>query len=549
MLTPPVFVLLASLQIAAGSLNAACFQPWALLICPSLMGPLLCALASTKDESEALPKLKSLPFAFLAATLLLAPSFGYLYTSMRIPKGGAQDLARFAGRQVSLEASVESALPLRGGKNARFLCTVLHATRRIGRRFLEESCDGTTLLFINRESQWSGKLSQGSRLRCSVRVTSIRDLERNGRRGYANYLRRMGVTSLSYVVGDQHLSFVPAVSNSSSKSFGRAFGDFIESERSNLIAFHRRLLGSEIGSLLTAMVLGERAVGLDSTLLSSFRAVGLSHVLAASGFNLTIVTLSTHWLCRRLGLAALPSNFLGFAMMSVFVAFAGNSSSVVRASLMCALSIVCSSLGRRVHISGLLGAALLISLAVDPLSVADPGFQLSYLAVSGIIFILAPLSEYLKSWISNRWQRLFVECLFTVSVAQACVLPLQIFYFQQIGMLFLPANILAAMMVTPVTVAGFGSSLAVTFASCGTPLSSIFLVLASILDWLSAFPLRVLVSSVAWLASCSWAVLCAPQISAAAVFLYYFVFVLLSVRLLNYLRSKSEPFSEIQETP
>jgi competence protein ComEC len=227
---------------------------------------------------------------------------------------------------------------------------------------------------------------------------------------------------------------------------------------------------------------------------------------------------------------------MSFAMMIVFVLFAGNSSSVVRASLMCALAIFCSCLGRRVHIAGLLGAALLVSVLSDPLSVADPGFQLSYAAVAGIIFVVSPVAIYLEAAIERRWLRWSLDCLCTVLVAQACVLPLQLFYFRQIGLLFLPANIVASLVVTPVTVAGFASSLVVLLCPFGTFLAPPFHWLAALLDWLAAVPLNILVSIVAALSSCRWAVLTVPNFALWQVILYYLIFVCLSVALTSRLK-------------
>ena len=541
MLTPPVFLLLASLQFAVGALVAACFQSWHLVIFPSLTGPLLGALFLSEESIELPISLRNQTSVFLCSILLLLlllPAFGFIYTSLRTPRAGDLDLARFAGRHVCVEAQVDSILPQRSSKNVRLICSVKNAGNRFRGRFSVEKCDGATLLFIHRNAPWLDKLSRKARFRCSVRVASLSDFESNGRRGYAVYLQRLGITSLCYLERGGYFSLLPQESSLSLVSrICETFCDFIEVQRSRLIAAHISNLGTEIGSLLAAMVLGERAVGVNEELLTSFRSVGLSHVLAASGFNLTIVTLSTHWVCRTLGLSAIPRNCLSFVMMAVFVAFAGNSSSVVRASLMCALAIGCSSLGRRVHIAGLLGAALFISIIVDPLSVADPGFQLSYTAVSGIIFIVSPVSELLKLSVSRGWLRLVLECLATVFVAQACVLPLQLFYFKQVGMLFLPANLLASLVVTPVTVAGFASSLVVLLCPAGTMISGPILLLATLLDWFASLPLTVLVWAVSLLSSCRWAVLSFPEIGAWVVFLYYLVFILISVRLLKYVQS------------
>ncbi len=544
MLTPPVFLLLAGLQFAVGALVAACSQSWMLLLWPMAIGPLLSAffLSSERQWQDGEAKC-GLPETGVIVVLCVVVVLGFAYANWRFPKEGKNDLSRFAGKHIYLEGRVESALPLKSSGHARFICTAQSALLK-KRMSKFTQCDGTTLLLLKRTSFLIGKLKSKTHFRCACTVVSIDDVAKRGKGGYANYLRRSGITSQCYL-DDRQNSFVwDEASGTTGDSPAERVSEGVEQLRGRLIAVHVQNLGQKVGSLLTAMVLGEKAVGLDPELLTSFRNVGLSHVLAASGFNLTVVTFSTHWICRVLCMPAVVTNFMSFLMMSVFVLFAGNSSSVVRASLMCALAIACSCLSRRVHIGGLLGATLILSVLIDPLSVADPGFQLSYTAVSGIIFVVSPLAAHLEESVQRRWLRWSLDCLLTVLVAQACVLPLQLYYFKQIGLLFLPANILASLIVTPVTVSGFASSLLVLLINIcpyGAVLAPPLLWLASLFDWLASVPLNLLLYVVALLSSCRWALITVPPIAVWHVILYYLGFVVFSAMLLDHLR-KEEKF-------
>ncbi|MCC7530264.1 MAG: hypothetical protein IT342_17200, partial [Candidatus Melainabacteria bacterium] len=115
-----------------------------------------------------------------------------------------------------------------------------------------------------------------------------------------------------------------------------------------------------------------------------------------------------------------------------------------------------------------------------------------------------------------------------------------LFYFKQVGLLFLPANLLASLVVTPVTVAGFGSSLVVLFCPFGSVLAPPFLWLAYVMDLLAALPLNVLVLVVLSLSSCRWAVLTVAPVAVWQVILYYLVFACLSVSLVNRLKAKKK---------
>lgn len=600
MLTPPVFLLLAGMQFAVGALVAACCLSWTLLLWTAAIGSVLCAfflsrrldagsdLSSDLDlvptgsdkrtlqitakdgEPPALPGdqaysnlfgslldphfdfndlKRALPGAALILFLCLAPALGFTYANWRFPRVSNINLAQFAGKHVFLHAMVETVLPLKNKGQARFICTAQSVRFENRGVIADRKCDGATLLLLKRGSPFVGKLTKKAFFTGACTVTSVAELKKRGSSGYASYLKRIGINSLCYLDGGQNAlvlqeAKVDSSAGSVAVSVTDKINEAVESLRGRLIAAHIHNLGQKVGSLLTAMVLGEKAVGLDPELLASFRSVGLSHVLAASGFNLTVVTLATHWACRALCLPAIGTNCMSFAMMIVFVLFAGNSASVVRASVMCALAIACSCSARRVHIAGLLGATLLISVLIDPLAVADPGFQLSYAAVGGIIFIVSPVAVYLETVIQRRWLRWSIDCLFTVLVAQACVLPLQLFYFKQIGLLFLPANLLASLVVTPVTVAGFGSSLVVLLCPFGTVFAPPFLWLAGVLDFLAALPLNVLVLFVLSLSSCRWAVLSVSPVAVWQVILYYLALVWLSVTLLNHLKARESENSQ-----
>lgn len=535
MLTPPVLLLLLSLQVAIGALIAASFQSWTLLFGPTILGAAIFAcLQVSTPSSGARPWnwRKYLWSGLLLALVLILPVLGFAYASGRLPHSSNNDLSSLSGRSVELEAEVVSTLPAKPGKQARFVCAVSGSYAARGSQRLD--CTGLTLLLVRKDSAVKEKLVRKSRFRCVCYVADLGTLESRGKGGYVNYLRRQGISSICYLKSDEQLTLNSRpVTESNSFCLQDFVCNQVEPVRARLIKSHVANLGSQTGTLLTAMVLGEKAVGLDPALLTSFRNVGLSHILAASGFNLTVVTFSIHWACRLFSVPVLPANFLCFSMMIVFVLFAGNSASVVRASLMCALALAANSLGRRIHVAGLLGAALLISILSDPLSVCDPGFQLSYAALSGIVFIVSPLSCFLKSAVEKPWIVWSLEVILTVLAAQACVLPLQLFYFKQVGLMFLPANLLASLMVTPITVAGFASSMILILCCQGFVLQPLLLCAAGCLDWLAALPLNLLVDAVRFLSSFTWAIVKVSPVEIWQVLLYYLILIAFSIQLIE----------------
>lgn len=535
MLTPPVLMLLLSLQLAIGALIAASSQPWTLLFGPTILGAVF--LAYQLSGSRLWSRRRCLWLIILFGSILLLPASGFLYANARLQPPIGNRLSSMPGRRVKLEAEVVAVLPAKAGRQVRVICRVSSfSTSQVTKR---RNCTETTLLMVRNDSAVLRKLLRKTRISCFCYVAGLETLQHRGRSGYFNYLKRQGIWSICYLREDRLVvSSEETGSSSRLLIFDQVF-DRIELIRARLITAHTDNLGTPTGPLLTAMVLGEKAVGLDAELLTSFRNVGLSHILAASGFNLTVVTFSIHWLCRLLSVPKIPANFLCFSMMTIFVLFAGNSASVVRASLMCALALAADSLGRRVHLAGLLGAALLISVLADPLSVADPGFQLSYAALCGIVFVVSPISSFLKNVVEKSWIVWALECVLTVLAAQACVLPLQLFYFKQIGLMFLPANLLASLMVTPITVAGFASSLALIVCCEVSLLQPFLLCICGVLDWFSALPLNLLINSVRYLASFHWAIVTVAPVAIWQVLLYYLILVVISACLIEQIQKRS----------
>jgi ComEC/Rec2-related protein len=229
--------------------------------------------------------------------------------------------------------------------------------------------------------------------------------------------------------------------------------------RSGILNSHITAIGAAQGGLLTSMVLGGRAASLPRETVQTFRNIGLSHILAASGFNLTVVIAMTYWFVRLVCPMGQAANLISFLTMAIYIALAGPSPSLIRAALMCSLLLLGRLWQRRTAVSATLSAALLVTWLFSPLALADVGLQLSYAATGGIVLGARQFSD----WI-NRSPSIFAEkiagAVSLALVAQLSVLPIQAYYFCQAGILFVVANLLVVPVVTPVTILGFVSSLA-----------------------------------------------------------------------------------------
>jgi hypothetical protein len=160
----------------------------------------------------------------------------------------------------------------------------------------------------------------------------------------------------------------------------------------------------------------------------------------------------------------------------------------------------------------------MINIIIDPGVLTDPGGQLSYAATAGIICGAETVNSILSSGSRNKILKIFSATLSVVLMAQLAVLPIQLFHFWQMGLLFLPANLLIEPFVTPITITGFLASLA---AILNVPGLALGLTVCQWLDWLAAIPLQIIICVTEKLAAFDFAVLNTGRPILAVIGFYY----------------------------
>ncbi len=220
--------------------------------------------------------------------------------------------------------------------------------------------------------------------------------------------------------------------------------------------------GPERGGLLAALVLGSAVVPLPAELRADFRVAGLSHALAASGFHLSVLLGAVLAIGRDLGRWARLG--LGGGAIALFLLLAGAQPSVVRAVLMGAIALVLLESGRRARPLGLLGLSLAGMLLLRPAWLHDVGFQLSAAATAGLVLTARPLEQALAERIPGggasstapRWVGWLASALAVPVAASLWTLPLQLLHFGVVPLYAVPANLLAAPLLTPLTLGAMG---------------------------------------------------------------------------------------------
>lgn len=206
------------------------------------------------------------------------------------------------------------------------------------------------------------------------------------------------------------------------------------------------------GALISAMVLGGKAVDLPAEIKDRFKQIGLSHALAASGFQTSLILGVVLALTRRL--SPRIQVLAGGGSLLLFLGLAGAQPAVLRAVVMGGAVLAGIGLERRVKPLGSLLLAATLLLLWNPLWIWNLGFQLSVLATLGLLVTVPPLSRWLD------WLPPIVTPAIAVPIAAYLwTIPLQLYQFGVVSPYSIPANILMTVLITVLSLGGMGSAL------------------------------------------------------------------------------------------
>lgn len=227
--------------------------------------------------------------------------------------------------------------------------------------------------------------------------------------------------------------------------------------------FVRMAIGEPESSLGIGYLVGQRR-SLPPELDQALKIAGLTHIVVASGYNLTILVRFARRFFMRISkyTAALASGGLVLG----FIAITGLSPSMSRAGLIAFLSLAAWYYGRKFHPLVLLPFAIAVTVLFNPsYAWGDVGWQLSFAAFAGVM-IFAPLLQ--AYFFGNKKPGTLRQILGETISATICTLPIILFYFGQMSNVAVVANLLVlpfvplAMLLT--FIAGVGGFIVPAFA-------------------------------------------------------------------------------------
>ncbi|MFD0764705.1 ComEC/Rec2 family competence protein [Mucilaginibacter lutimaris] len=225
--------------------------------------------------------------------------------------------------------------------------------------------------------------------------------------------------------------------------------------RQNLVEkFKHNMHDTTAIAVASTLILGYKA-DLSNDVLQAYSKTGTIHILSVSGGHVAIIYILLGWMLGFLDVSKRGKIIKAILIISLIWAYAlltGFSPAVCRAAVMISLVITGKTYSRYINTLNLLAASALGLLLYDPFLLTDVGFQLSYLAVAGLVIFQPIVYGWLiikNKWLDNIW----LACSVSIA-AQVITFPLSAYYFHQFPVYFLLSNLLIAIPIIIVMYTG-----------------------------------------------------------------------------------------------
>lgn len=264
---------------------------------------------------------------------------------------------------------------------------------------------------------------------------------------YVNYLRKDGI----------HYVMSYGTIDVASRGHGYKLKSALFSIKQKFVEKMDFAIRSPENLLMGGLILGEKS-SFDEALRQSFVNTGTIHIVALSGYNVTIIA---EWIMKLFSPLSFVSRNLGIGMgifaIFLFVLMTGGSSTAIRAGIMAMLALVARATGRNYDVARALILAGIFMILLNPLIlVHDVSFQLSFIATVAVIFY-APRVEKYFLWVPTRFQ--LRDIISVTSAAYIFVFPFVLYKMGNLSTVALPANILILPFIPFTMLLGFLTSL------------------------------------------------------------------------------------------
>jgi competence protein ComEC len=325
------------------------------------------------------------------------------------------------------------------------------------------SSKGKILLYFSKDSL-QPTLHYGDKILINKNLQRIKN---SGNPGAFNYQRYAAFQSIFHNVFLKEKDWVMLPEKNIN-----SFKQFIFTSRENILSILQKNIpaGKDELGIAEALLIGYTN-DLDKDLVQAYSNTGVVHIIAISGMHLALIYVLLVWLFSKMPLikqSKIVQAILILSSLWLFALLTGGSASVLRSAVMFTFITVGKYISKQSSIYNSLAASAFVMLCNNPYFLWDVGFQLSYLAVVGIIIFQKPVYNWL--YIKNKWINEIWKLMAISIAAQVLTFPVCIYYFHQFPNLFLVTNIIAVPLSSLILFAEIGL---VAFA--WIPLAGIYL--------------------------------------------------------------------------
>lgn len=202
------------------------------------------------------------------------------------------------------------------------------------------------------------------------------------------------------------------------------------------------ILPQKTKGVCTALLLGDKTF-LEKEIQNSFKQSSLSHMLAISGAHISYLLLAITTFLEKLKLHKRWSKIVSIVFLLFFMALVDFTPSVTRAGIMSILVLLANILFLKSNVYQNLAISSFIILVINPYTLFDIGFQLSFGGTIGIILFQTKNREKAQKWYTKLMQN--CKQIVRVSIyANLIIFPIMLYHFNTVSVTFLLSNLLAS---------------------------------------------------------------------------------------------------------
>ncbi|MEI7591172.1 MAG: DNA internalization-related competence protein ComEC/Rec2, partial [Deltaproteobacteria bacterium] len=317
------------------------------------------------------------------------------------------------------------------------------------------------LVLISAEGRHNIAYGDVIRFNCKLKIPQ--NFKNFGGYDYKRYLRFKDISVRGYIRSPADMIVIK-------NRHGNRLNLWLENFRSQIKELISENVSSPEREIVQAMILGNQKE-IPTAVNDEFNATGTSHIIAISGFNISIIALFFFFLIRSV-LKFSPYVMLRFNVIKlsiaisiipiIFFAFiAGASVSVVRATIMVVIFMLSMLMRRSTNIYNATALAGFIILIFTPYSLFDISFQLSFMAVLSIVFFAPKIKTIvtIKNNYQEKWQSHLIKTINNIILFFAVTIsaiigsaPILLFYFNRFSLVALFANVAIVPIMGVVTI-------------------------------------------------------------------------------------------------